>query len=199
MRLCLIRHGETEFNRAGRLQGGMPVSLTSAGLAAAARLGQLLRDRRIAPMRLICSPTHRARQTVAELALADPVEFDEAFRARAYGDIEGLTRAESDARYPGAMDAIATWEGRPSGASESQQQVAMRASARLFELLAEVATDDLVMVVTHNEVIVGLSRLWSGVYPPCPPPLAVPNTSANFFAWYSPTRAPVLVDVIVAK
>ena len=64
---CVIRHGETDFNRDGRVAGRSDAMLTVAGRCAASRLATLDWPGAI---RLYCSPQTRARDTAA-LAFPD--------------------------------------------------------------------------------------------------------------------------------
>ncbi|MFM2445830.1 MAG: hypothetical protein RI936_277, partial [Pseudomonadota bacterium] len=60
-RLVLIRHGETEWNAAGRLQGAIDVPLSQLGLWQAQRVAQRLRGESFAAV--VSSDLERARQT----------------------------------------------------------------------------------------------------------------------------------------
>jgi len=68
LKLALLRHGPTEWNALGKVQGHIDIPLSNEGLAkiAALRLP-------IAAPRLYASPLLRARQTVEALGLKDPV------------------------------------------------------------------------------------------------------------------------------
>lgn len=75
--LYLVRHGETVWNRSGRLQGQLDAPLTHAGLAQAHAIGRDLRDRLdgIAP-RVIASPLGRTRQTAAIICEHLGIDFE---------------------------------------------------------------------------------------------------------------------------
>ena len=92
MKIALLRHGPTEWNAAGRIQGHTDIPLSEAGLA--------LMDARRLPFsfpRVFASPMLRARQTALALGLADPV-MDGRLMEQNWGAWEGLTRAEILAR-----------------------------------------------------------------------------------------------------
>lgn len=99
----LVRHGETEWNRTGRMQGHTGVPLSAEGRRQAARLGERLRDVDFAAV--YCSDLPRAAETARIIAdgrdLA--VTADSDLREFSYGEWEGLTLAEVEARYPGAL------------------------------------------------------------------------------------------------
>lgn len=96
--ICVIRHGETEAAKAGRMNGLREVPLTDMGERQAASLRMPLST--IAWDRVLCSPLGRARRT-AELAgfsnpeiVPDLIEFD-------CGNYENLTAAEIRSKKPG--------------------------------------------------------------------------------------------------
>ncbi len=70
--LSLLRHGETEWNRKGRIQGQLDSPLTSKGRDQALRQGQILSQLRdgLGNHQVLCSPLDRAQQT-ARLALGN--------------------------------------------------------------------------------------------------------------------------------
>ncbi|MEM7709340.1 MAG: histidine phosphatase family protein [Pseudomonadota bacterium] len=89
--LLILRHGETTWNREGRLQGGLDAPLTALGRVQAARQGAILRslggDRPV-----LCSPQGRARTTAALAGLRLRVESG--LREVGMGRWEGRSRAE---------------------------------------------------------------------------------------------------------
>ncbi|MCK5930955.1 MAG: histidine phosphatase family protein [Fulvimarina manganoxydans] len=105
--MLVIRHGETQWNVEGRLQGHGDSPLTLNGVrqtfAVAATLHAQLPD--LAAARLWVSPLGRARQTASILAGAWDIPFDRfqvepALAERSFGLWEGLTLAEVEANFP---------------------------------------------------------------------------------------------------
>jgi broad specificity phosphatase PhoE len=102
--IYLVRHGETEFNRDGRLQGRVDSPLTELGLAQAACVGAWfaarIADR--AGWRLLASPLPRTRRTAAIIAEATglAVEIDARLIELSLGSWEGLAREEIEATRP---------------------------------------------------------------------------------------------------
>ncbi|WP_420101894.1 histidine phosphatase family protein [Bosea sp. (in: a-proteobacteria)] len=97
-RLILVRHGETDWNREGRLQGGQDIPLNELGrqqaAEAAGRLKALAPD--FAGLDYLCSPMQRARETMDILRreLAQPAggyRFDERLKELTFGSWEGFT------------------------------------------------------------------------------------------------------------
>lgn len=119
-RVVLIRHGETAWNRATRIQGHTDVPLSPLGLAQAERLAQALADEPLAA--IYASDLSRARQTAEALARLQglPVQLDAGLRERAFGRFEGLSWEEIAQAHP---EDAARWRRRepdfPVGGGES--------------------------------------------------------------------------------
>ncbi|MEQ8487022.1 MAG: histidine phosphatase family protein [Pseudomonadales bacterium] len=148
--LYVIRHGQTEWNVAGRMQGRLDSPLTERGRRQADVHGRTLaRDGGVD--RLIVSPSGRTRAT-AELLnahLAAPLRFEDALMERDCGAWSGLTIDEIASRHPEA------WRGRlddpyhhrpPEG--ENLPDMERRVAGLLDELLAAGAGR--VALVTHG-------------------------------------------------
>ncbi len=106
--IYVLRHGETLWNREGRMQGGRDSPLTPLGRAQAEAMGRLLAAAGVTAQShdLLCSPQGRALAT-AERVLAQyargggRIVTDPDLREIAMGLWSGLTRDEIDARWPG--------------------------------------------------------------------------------------------------
>jgi probable phosphoglycerate mutase len=102
--LIVIRHGETEWNRSRRLQGGQDSPLTAKGREQANNLAQQLVTHGVGPKthRLFSSPQGRALATAAPISSQTglTVEPDDRLREIHMGQWAGLTRDEVDARWP---------------------------------------------------------------------------------------------------
>jgi glucosyl-3-phosphoglycerate phosphatase len=98
--LVLVRHGETDWNAAGRAQGHADVPLNEAGHAQAGAVASVLRG--FGPARLWSSDLLRAAQTAEHLAEATglPVQRDARLREYDVGERAGLTIAEFAAAFP---------------------------------------------------------------------------------------------------
>ncbi len=160
--LYLLRHGETEFNVAGRYQGQRDSPLTARGRDQARRHGALLKTLIVEPeaWRLVASPLGRAMATArivrAALGLpGDAIETDDRLKEMAFGEWEGLTPAEIQARHPEAWAARCAdrWHHvRPGG--ESFALLAARVGAFLRDVHGDT------IVVGHG----GAGRVLRGLY-----------------------------------
>ena len=103
--LLLLRHGETEWNRAGRLQGRDDSPLTSAGLGQAGDLARACTD--LGVTRVITSPLGRAKTTAEIIAAACGVAIAlrEGLAEMSFGMCAGLTLDQVRARFPELFDA----------------------------------------------------------------------------------------------
>jgi len=106
-----VRHGETDWNVEGRLQGGHDIKLNTRGRAQAARCGEILRDlfaragRDASSYDYISSPLVRATETmeIARSALTlhpDRYRIDQALTEISFGDWEGFTIRQLRERNP---------------------------------------------------------------------------------------------------
>lgn len=101
-RIGWIRHGETEWNRLGKIQGVVDVPLSSIGVRQAEMLAErLARDPAIRWHGIVCSDLKRAAETAEVIGkrLAIPVRRDSRLRERSFGDAEGTTHRERILRW----------------------------------------------------------------------------------------------------
>lgn len=100
--MVLVRHGETDWNAEGRLQGQRDTPLNVTGLQQAAWCGARLARDAMGWQRVVSSPLLRARDTAAiiaeHLGLAQPHLFPDLME-RNYGAGEGHTWAEIRAPF----------------------------------------------------------------------------------------------------
>lgn len=99
-RLCLVRHGETEWNAEGRVQGQTDIPLSPVGLKQAHAAAAVLCKHDFTA--IYSSDLMRVRQTAEPSAhkLALPLQFDPDLRERHYGIFERMLYTEVKTRYP---------------------------------------------------------------------------------------------------
>jgi probable phosphoglycerate mutase len=147
-----IRHGETEWNAEGRLQGTQDIPLNDLGHKQAAHAGKILadlfaRDRRDkSSLAFVASPLGRARLTMelirATLRLPpDDYAVDDRLREIGYGDWEGWTLAQMQASDPEvfARRQADKWTVPPPG-GENYAQVQARVSDWYNQLTTDTVT-----------------------------------------------------------
>ena len=99
--LALVRHGQSLWNLENRFTGWVDVPLTADGEAEARRAGQRLTGQRfdVAYTSSLVRAQETLRLLCEEAGLDLPVIRDEALNERHYGDLQGLNKAETAARY----------------------------------------------------------------------------------------------------
>ena len=150
LRLILVRHGETQLNKDGLIQGINDSRLTNTGRAQARALAKALSQD--VPFDLYTSPLARAVETAQAIAegLQVPLTPLEGLAEADAGELEGLTGQEMRRRYP---DFARRWD-QDSGTAqmpggESLLQVQERAWRAVTDLM-EKHPNGTVVAVTHN-------------------------------------------------
>jgi probable phosphoglycerate mutase len=151
-----VRHGETQWNADGRLQGVQDTALNDLGRSQAAQAGRILADllvrdgRDTSKLPYVSSPLLRARTTMEIMrgALSLPVQdyaTDDRLREIGYGQWEGFTLAEMQAADPVcfARRVADKWRVAPEG-GETYEAVQWR----MNEWHAQVKADT--VVVAHG-------------------------------------------------
>jgi broad specificity phosphatase PhoE len=167
--VLLVRHGETEWNRARRYQGWRDSPLTPEGSAQAEAIGRLLRQLpEAAGAEIIASPIGRARRTaeiIAEClhdggALPRPIRFDDRLREISLGSWDGIDKLDIRRRAPELFTGEGSrWEWyfhSPDG--ETYDAFAGRIAAFLADLGPAP-----VIAVTHGIVTRVLRGLYAGL------------------------------------
>ena len=145
----LVRHGETEWNAASRIQGQLDSQLTPLGRAHARDSARLLA--RLGVDVVFASPLGRVRETVAIMAehVALPVTFDDRLKEWAAGDWSGERHADLAHKWPrewAAWDADRYTVRSPGG--ENFADLAGRARAFLAD--AAAVPGDRVALIAHG-------------------------------------------------
>lgn len=149
--LLVVRHGQSEWNAAGRWQGHADPPLDRAGQLQAAAAAEVLGTFDA----VWASDLQRATLTariIAELLGIGPVQIDARLRETDVGPWQGLTRAEVEEGWPGYL----AEHRRPDGFEPYEL-----AAARVAAALADIAADHpggQVLVVSHGGVIRALRR-----------------------------------------
>ncbi|NKQ53817.1 histidine phosphatase family protein [Amycolatopsis sp. K13G38] len=157
-RLVLWRHGETDYNAAGRMQGHFDSALTEVGWNQARFAVPALA--RFEPDLVISSDLRRAMDTATVLTetIGVPLRVDKRLRETHLGDWQGMTGAQVDADWPGERD---RWRSDPRWAppgGESRIDVADRAAEVVNDLLAGTTEDGAtVLLASHGGLITTLT------------------------------------------
>jgi len=165
--VLLVRHGPTDWNERGRIQGRADPALSRRGRIEVAswRL-----PAGWAEARVLSSPLRRARETAALLSRQPPV-VDDRLIEMDWGAWQGRRLADLRAEAPAAMatNEAGGLDFRPPG-GESPREVCARVQALLGELAADPRP---VVAVCHKGVIRAALALASGWDMRSRPPLRI--------------------------
>lgn len=171
--IYILRHGQTEWNVQGRMQGGLDSPLTALGRAQAQAQGRLMQPILACHpgIKAYASPLKRAHDT-ALLALGDyPLTLDARLREISVGAWEGQLRLDAIASTPAAAGLRADETGSydlfclaPDGEGE------VAAKSRLEDFLAELTGPT--VIVSHGIItamlrghLCGLDRAQTAALP----------------------------------
>lgn len=143
--ICLVRHGETDWNLQHRYQGRVDVPLNATGREQARRVAQAIGNDGWDA--IVSSPLSRSMETaraIADVAGMDRnrIEREPDLVERAYGEAEGLTLPEREERFPER-----DWPGL-----EEWNDVATRSMLAL-EHIVDRHVGQRVLVICHGGVI----------------------------------------------
>jgi probable phosphoglycerate mutase len=194
--VLLARHGETEWNREGRIQGQRDVPLSGVGLAQAAALAHRLRAAPCA--RIVSSDLLRARATADAVAAALGLEvaLDPRLREQDLGAWEGGTFADAERADPDLARRFRARDPdvRPPG-GESRRELQSRALAALAAHAAPGSPGPL-LLVTHGGPLQALAYALLGLPLSSPRRFLVPNAglttlAPHLGAWFVATLCDV--------
>ena len=160
--VCIIRHGQTDWNAIKRLQGRENVPLNEVGLAQAAEVANIIKRTHEAGVSYgaVCtSPLSRAYDTakcISDCISVSSPTVLESLIERDYGSLAGLTLEERRKLFPGGE--------KQAGNVESVPQAASRMMRAIDDML-DASGGQTVIGVTHGGIInAAFSRLTSGEF-----------------------------------
>lgn len=167
----LVRHGETDWNTEGRLQGSMDIPLNDTGISQARAVASVLATEQWDVV--ISSPLLRAYDTAVQIV--DPlgiaevdIIIDPRLRERHYGVAEGLLLAERRAQWPDDI-----WPE-----AETPEMMDARTGPTMQDL-AEKHLGKRVVLVAHGSWIRSALRVVSG-HDPAVLDIHIPNASCSW-------------------
>jgi broad specificity phosphatase PhoE len=163
-RLCVARHGETDWNIAGVLQGWLDVPINDRGRLQARELAAAFADAGFEC--IYASPLIRARETAeiiaGQLRLPPPVLHD-GLKERHFGAIQGIPKAELAELNPALLEHIV--KRNPDThfeQGESMDECARRVLAAVSDI-AEGRPGERVLVITHGWAMDVITREVKGL------------------------------------
>ncbi|MDR0930986.1 MAG: histidine phosphatase family protein [Clostridiales bacterium] len=152
-KICLVRHGETDWNLLGKLQGNVDIPLNKTGVEQAKSAGRVLSETGEWDV-IYSSPYKRAKKTASIIAealnLPNVVELD-LLKERDYGDASGLTKQEVQNR----------WVDGNVPNQESREALRERV-VNALDIIVSTAPNKNVIIVSHGGVINSILAYVSG-------------------------------------
>lgn len=154
MKVFLVRHGETEWNRLGRFQGQADIALNDRGLAQARDTARATVSWR--PSALYASPLVRTMQVAEEISgkIGLPIIPDARLMELNLGQLEGVTGQAMQEQWSQVYQG---WRNDPGATEmpggESLAQLQDRAWQVLLDLEQSHGEDEAVVLVSHNFAI----------------------------------------------
>ena len=181
MHLLLIRHGETDWNNEGRLQGHTDILLNARGIEQARILSmRLAAEENI--QTIYSSPLSRARVTaeiIGDIFHLHPI-MDERLMERNAGHLEGLTAGEVKTRFP---EFFKVWHGprdQPLQLPGGEDDLAFQKRVASFlQTLQDEQRDRSIAVVTHGGTLAMIIATLLGLNLNHRLPFRFDNTSLN--------------------
>lgn len=204
MKLYIMRHGQTQWNKERRLQGRSEIELNENGIEQAKDVGKELAQ--VEFSRAFSSPLRRAQET-ARLVLGErdvPIIVDDRIEEISFGAWEGLCIEPSRAEVP--MDEFEKFMKDPSNyippdGGESIAHICKRARGFVKELIEDPKyQDETILITAHGAAVRALmfnllptlpDNFWRGKVPP--------NCSLNIFEMKNDSIIDFREDVICAE
>src|SRR5262245_56793454 len=183
--LVLLRHGESEWNRANRFTGSTDVGLTETGIAQARAAGRKLKAQGISFAAGFSSALRRAQRSLAFVLDAMgqasiPVVSNAALNERDYGELTGLDKDEARRRF--GAEQVQVWRRSydiaPPGGESLEHTAARVLPLYRAAILPRVLRGEPVLVVAHEHslraIVMALERLDAKAMLDCELATAVP-------------------------
>jgi probable phosphoglycerate mutase len=183
-RFCLVRHGETDWNAARRLQGHTDIDLNARGLAQAKQMAHALKKINLQFDVLYTSDLQRAANTAQaiEALFKTSAISNAALRERHLGALQGLTTDEAPMREPDLWKSHLSRniaENLRDG--ESIQQFANRIRTALEKIRAQ-HSGKTILLVSHGGALDMMYRIASNQPLDTEKLVTVPNASLNWIS-----------------
>ena len=155
MNIYLLRHGETDWNREGRIQGHTDIPLNQNGRMQIVQIAKGLAG--ICPNidLIICSPLLRACESakIAARNLNYPIEHivvESLFIERCFGEAEGMTAKERAERYPNYQYSDT---GYRFPGIEEYENLIKRANSAFQKIVTAYKDKENILVVSHGAIL----------------------------------------------
>ncbi|MBP3501997.1 MAG: histidine phosphatase family protein [Clostridia bacterium] len=157
MEILLTRHGQTEWNVLGKVQGRADIELNERGIEQAEETGKVLKSEQIDL--IICSPLKRAKQT-AEIINKDrniSIIYDEDVIERDFGEFEGINKKEFD--FEGY------WSYKQNSKYEKAENIKdfFDRVYNFLDKIKEKYKDKRILIVAHGGISIPVNCYFNGI------------------------------------
>lgn len=190
--LITIRHGQSAWNLENRFTGETDVDLTPAGRLEATRAGKALRGRAVDLA--FTSVLKRAIETLdivlAEMSAHPPIARSRALNERNYGDLQGLNKAETEARF--GKDQVHIWRRsysvRPPGGESLEDTYHRVLPYYIAEIEPQLKSGKNILVVAHGNSLRALMMHLERIGPDQIPEINIPTGVPRIYSLDSALR-----------
>jgi broad specificity phosphatase PhoE len=182
MKLVFVRHGESEGNAEGRLQGHAEFDLSEEGRSQSQRLRYRFQKEDFQPTHIYSSPQRRAAETARIVASSwsVPLVYWDDLKEYDVGIFTGMTWDEIGKKYPGVRQEFQKFRDWDIVEGAELMRSRRDRARRTIEAVAQHhANDDSVLMFTHGGILeymvaalMGTERTWG---------ISVPNTAVFTF------------------
>ncbi len=166
--LYIVRHGQTDWNAAGRIQGSVDRPLDETGWAQARAVGSELSH--LQPAAIYSSPLLRARQTADAINTFHGcrVHLEHGLREASYGSVDGISVEEFRSRFKSAIEeklklpVPEQWRYKLAEDAESCEEITRRALPALHQIAGKHENRS-VIIVSHGFVLRALVSYFTHV------------------------------------
>ena len=164
MKIYFARHGQTDWNLQGKVQGATDIPLNGNGIAQAHRLCEKIKEENIDLEKIYTSDQIRAVRTaqIVDEQYHVGYEIVKGLEEMSLGDFEGHTWDEINALYPKELqywNEDRRYHTSPNG--ESYQMVIERLFSALDHIIGQhdISSDKSLLIISHGAVIATLTAI----------------------------------------
>lgn len=157
MEIIITRHGQTEWNVLGKVQGLADIELNEKGIEQAKETSKILKNEKIDL--IICSPLIRARQTaeIINQGRNIPIIYDEGIIERNFGEFEGINKKE--------FDFVGFWSYRQNKKYKKAENIKDFFN-RVYGFLDKIKTEyanKRILIVAHGGISIPVNCYFNGI------------------------------------
>lgn len=162
MKFYIVRHGQTNWNVEGKIQGKTDIELNENGIEQAKNLKEIIKDYNIDL--IISSPLKRARKTaeIINEAVKCNIIFDDSLEERGYGLFEGMVRKEINDELVNSDILHNYYINKEYKEIETIQCLCSRVW-NLLDSLKQNYKESNILLVTHGGVIRAINGYFNGI------------------------------------